>query len=379
MNKAYLLITMLLVHMACLPAEQFNHITKIYQHAGNVSDNIVCYFTKDPICNKLPQKPHEIQKKDQETLTFFLPMTVVYGAEAKEMLKKLHASKKNGYTISFQNVTTPIKGIKVAINYNAHKIMCDYQIFNAITGNKGIVFSFHNKEVLAKLKISTDPIMQYALNVCEHGKKPKIMLDIGHGGSDEGKVGCFNVQEKVINFQVGTKVAAYLKKAGYEVLLTRNNDCFVPLDQRTFYANKKKVDLFLSIHANAGSTDAASGIETYWLDSKLLKNCTINNHDTLKKLVVMNDTLSSLLAENVHSSVIAAAKKVYDVNDRKVRTSVTQVLLGTDLMMPSALIEVGFLSNQKETKLLMNNNYQMTLAQAIAEGIINYFKKCSVS
>jgi N-acetylmuramoyl-L-alanine amidase len=166
-----------------------------------------------------------------------------------------------------------------------------------------------------------------------------------------------------------------VKNAGYEVFLTRDNDSFVALDERTTQANKKKVDLFLSIHANAGSPHA-SGIETYWLDSKLLKNCNSIRNDTVQKLVVMKDTLSSLCAQCVHNAAIDAAKKIYNVNDRKVKTSVAQVLLGTDVMIPAALIEIGFLSNQKETKLLMDKAYQSTIAQGIANGIITYFSKC---
>lgn len=366
----------LITTLSCLATNKLNHLTKVYEHKGTITDNIVCYFTEDPVCNKLPNKPRDSVTKQQETMIFFLPMTSVEGSEAKSMVKKLHATKKNGYTIAIQEVMTPIKGIKVTIVYDPNKIFCDYQMFNAITGNKGLVFSFHNKEVLTKLKVSTDPLMQYAMNMKDHAKKPKIMLDIGHGGSDEGKVGCFHVQEKVVNLQVGTKIAKLLKNAGYEVFLTRENDSFVALDERTSLANKKKVDLFLSIHANAGGTNAA-GIETYWLDSKLLKKNCLTYDENLQKLVVMRDTLSCLFAHHIHTSALDAARKVYDVNDRKVKTSVAQVLLGTDMMIPSALIEIGFLSNLKETKFLMDAHYQSELAQGIAHGVISYLKRCA--
>lgn len=363
--------------LSCIAASSnINYLTKVYHHKGNVSDSVVCYFTQEPICNKLPAKPHDPNdSKQKEVMNFFVPMATLQGAEARTMVKKVNGAKKNGYQISLQEATTPIKGMKITIEYDPVKTVCDYQTFNAITGDKGLVFSFHNKEVLTKLKISTDPLMQYALNLHDHAQKPRIMLDLGHGGSDEGKVGWFQVQEKVINFQVGSKVALFLKNAGYEVFLTRDNDSFVALDERTTQANKKKVDLFLSIHANAGSPHA-SGIETYWLDSKLLKNCNSIRNDTVQKLVVMKDTLSSLCAQCVHNAAIDAAKKIYNVNDRKVKTSVAQVLLGTDVMIPAALIEIGFLSNQKETKLLMDKAYQSTIAQGIANGIITYFSKC---
>lgn len=353
-----------------------NHITKIFHHQGTVTDNVVCYFSEEPVCNKLPNKPNGHQSKNFDSMVFFLPMTLLQGSEVKTMAKKVHENKRAGYTISFNEVTAPIKGIKIAITYDSAKILCDYQTFNAITGNKGLVISFHNKQILSTLKTSTDSLIQYAMNKLENESKPKIMLDIGHGGIDEGKVGCYYVKEKNINYQVGTKVASLLKKSGCEVYLSRYGDYFVALDERTTEANKKKVDLFLSIHANSGSSHTASGIETYCLDSSLLKKGSLHN-DHLTLLRAQQDCMNAKLAEAVHSSTLAAAKKVYDVKDRKVKKSVSQVLLGTDVMIPSALIEVGFLSNHNETKLLMDPAYQMTLAQGIVQGILTYLKKPS--
>ncbi len=363
----------LLWHFISVAAQQSNEITKIYYHKGTVTDHVVCYFSQDPICNQLPQKPTE--KKSSQAI-FFLPRTSIASIEAKDMLKKLHQTKSNHYTISFQEVKTPIKGIKITLNYDPETIFYEYQSFNAITGNKGMVFSLHNKNVLSKIKLTTDPLLQYAMNL-QKNKKPKIMLDLGHGGCDEGKVGCLNIQEKEINLQVGKKVAQVLHKNGCDVLLTRADDSFVALDERTTLTNKKKVDLFLSIHANAGSQNAC-GIETYWLDSSLLKRMGSLSHQHVDQLRAMRNRLSSLFAQAVHSEVIAAAQKVYKVNDRTVKTSVAQVLLGIDMLVPAALIEIGFLSNLQETKLLVDEKYQMILAQAIAKGIINYLKQCRV-
>lgn len=389
MKKLFQCSTLLIFSILQCQAVSLNYLTKVYQHQGNVSDNLVCYFTQEPICNKLPQKVtnesgKNNQENNQETLHYFLPMTALQGSEVKNMLNKVHATQNTTYMVMFEEVTKPIKGIKVTITYDPRMIMVDYKEFDAITGNKGLVFSFHNKEFLSKIKLSTDPLLQYALNIRDHKDRPKVMLDFGHGGMDEGKVGFFHVQEKVINFQVGTKVAALLQKAGCDVCSTRDGDYYVALDERTTHANKKKVDLFLSIHANSGATNIASGIETYWLDSNLLKPkcCLVNTKnlagDALQRLALMKSTLSALLAQSVHDAALAAAKKVYAVNDRKVKTSVAQVLLGTEMLIPSALIEIGFLSHQQETKLLMDNTYQHKIAQGIAQGIMNYFKKCSV-
>lgn len=355
--------------VSCYAKDELNHITKMYHHQGNLTDNISCYFTKDPVCNKLPQKNLDKTNKSYESLMLFFPMTIVQDQEVKQLVKKLHEAPKNGYSITFQEVTKPIKGIKVVIGYDSQKIIFDYQMYNAITGNKGIVFSFHNKQLLTKLKVSTDPLLQYAWNGTE---KPKIMLDIGHGGSDQGKVGCFNVEEKNINFQVGSRIATLLKQSGCEVYLTRYGDYFVALDNRTADANKKKVDLFLSIHANAGASNAV-GIETYCLDSALFKGY-LKHDECLQKILARRDFLNYSFAQSVHAAALEAAKKVYKVTDRKVKRTVSQVLLGTDLMIPSALIEIGFLSNHDETKLLMNKNYQAILAQGIAKGVLHYLK-----
>ena len=366
-------ISVFFMHGISLAVQQTNEITKIYYHAGIITDHIVCYFSHDPICNQLPQKP---ANKKNTQVTFFLPKTAIVSSEAKEMLKKVQTSKMAHYSIIFNEVKTPIKGIKIVINYDPQFIGYEYQLFNAITGNKGIVFSLHNKNLLNKIKLSTDPIAQYAMNIPKD-KKPKIMLDLGHGGLDEGKVGCLNIQEKEINLQVGKKVARLLDKNGCEVFLTRSDDSFIALDERTSLANKKKVDLFLSIHANSGSKNA-SGIETYWLDNSLLKQMGPLPPYTICQLRTMRNTLSSLFAQSVHNEVIAAAQKVYKVNDRTVKTSVAQVLLGIDMLVPAALIEIGFLSNLQETKLLIDEKYQMILAQAIVQGIINYLKQCLV-
>lgn len=222
--------------------QKVNHLTKTFFHQGIISDRIVCYFSQEPIFNRVAQKKNNHEQKNTQVLTLFLPMTQIEGSDSRAMLKKVQEAHKKYYSIAFQEVAKPVKGIKVSIEYNPEKVLHEYQLFDAITGNKGLVFTFHNKDVLVQLKNSTDPLLQYAqLN---QKKSPKIMLDIGHGGSDEGKVGYFNIREKNITLQVGTKVAHILKKSGYDVLLTRNGDYFVALDERTTASNKKKLIFF---------------------------------------------------------------------------------------------------------------------------------------
>ena len=345
-------------------AQQMNELTKVFFHQSSINDKLVCYFTNDPICNRLPSK--ESDKEGQKTtLQFFMPMTVE-GTEAKTNIKKIQGVKHNAYSFTFNEVTKPIKGINLTITYDPKQIVCNYEAFDAINTYKGIVFSFHNKEALQTLKFKTDGLLQYACN--RPSQKSRIMLDYGHGGSDDGKVGCFGVKEKNVNLEVGQKVARLLSKQGYEVFSTRTNDSFVALDERTKYANQKNVDLFVSIHANASVKPEIQGVETYWINYDLFKpSMTLSDSNVGKILTAIKhdqSMRSQALAQSIHHHVITATKKIHAVVDRKVKQSIAQVLLGPQ--MPSALIEIGFLSNPDETKLLIDQHYQQIVAQGIA-------------
>jgi len=351
-------------------ASTMNELTKVFHHQSPLGDKLVCYFTQDPICNRLPTKNGQ-KETEKATLQFFLPMTSE-GNEAKAMIKKIQSKINPAYTVAFAQVTKPMKGISLIITYDPKKITCNYESFDAINTHKGLIFSFHNKEILQQLKLKTDGLLQYACN--NPSTKPRIMLDYGHGGSDDGKVGCFNVKEKDINLEVGRRVSRLLSHKGYEVFSTRTRDCFVALDERTRNANQKKVDLFVSIHANSAHKSEIQGIETYWMNYDLFKPgmslSDASDFALLNMLKHARSTNSQKLASLIHEHVIQATKKVHNTVDRKVKQSVAQVLLGSE--MPSALIEIGFLSNPEETKLLADHYYQQIVAQGIASGIIAY-------
>lgn len=355
MKKVLLLLSFLYMGYGFSKTKQ-NHLTKMYHHQGQVADKLVCYFDQDPICNQIPQ----ITSNNE--LVFFMPMT----SFTKET-KKMKPIKKEFYTISFQEVQTPIPGIKLHIAFDADQVGCECEAFDAITTKKGLVFTLKNKAFIAKLKQS-DRILFFA-----HATKPKIMLDFGHGGYEAGKIGCFQVHEKNINLQVGSKLAKLLRQKGYDVILTRNSDTFVPLDMRTYLANNQKADLFVSLHSNAGPAKA-SGIETYWMGQQLFTPVIAHNDAQSDNLFFLKkrDACSKLLAQSIHKNVLQGVQD-HAIKDRKVKTSVAQVLLGTE--MPAALIEMGFLSNRQETMLLSDSDYQMKLARGICDGIEDYFLK----
>lgn len=353
-----------------------NQLNKIFHHQGIFGDKLICYFSRDPICNYLPERPEENKRENnqEQTIIFFLPMTQIAGKETKDMIAKINNNKKDNYSVTFQEVNKPIKGIKITIVFNPKLIMCDYATCDSISMQKGLVFSFHSIAVLEEIKMKTDRVLRYASY--EKKTKPflKVMLDYGHGGNDDGAISKTNIKEKDITASVGSKVADLLRTKGFDVLLTRKSDVFIPLDQRTLLANRNHADLFISIHANSAHNDTTSGIETYWSSRQYLHRIALGNcscNDTVTVLEKKFDSLSHLLANVVHKNLIEALNEHYRVTDRTVKQKLAQVLIGCD--MPAALIELGFLSNPLETKNLTDPQYQQLIAQGICKGVEMYY------
>jgi len=222
--------------------------------------------------------------------------------------------------------------------------------------------------------------------------KKTIVIDPGHGGRDAGAVGHKKYREKVVVLQTSKKLRDILVKRGYTVYMTRNGDNFVKLRKRTKFANKKKADLFLSIHANSvpkRNRKKAQGIETYFLSTKRSKRAEntlrAENIDISKmEKDGMNTTLhlmsrekifaSNKLAIDLQQNMLASLKTNYkDVKDGGVRSGPFWVLVGAE--MPAVLIEIGFISHPKEATRMVNHRYQQKQAIGIANGVDRYFAK----
>jgi N-acetylmuramoyl-L-alanine amidase len=224
--------------------------------------------------------------------------------------------------------------------------------------------------------------------------RKRIVLDPGHGGHDPGAVGPNNLYEKDIVLDIALKLKKILANdPNFEIFLTRETDVFIPLDQRTAIANGKKADLFVSIHANASPRRDARGIETYLLnwtnDEEALKVAARENAISLKKMKKMNEgrnvldvMLSDLKRDNkrdeslklanfVQQNMVTGLNKSYShIVDHGVKQALFYVLFGAE--MPSVLVEVSFISNPLEEKLLARDGYRAELAQSIAAGINRY-------
>lgn len=357
-----------------------NQLNKVYHHqmasdtsasAAHASielGSLVCYFSVAPMINSLSKNQ---KNKQQEDLVFFFPKTSISSSEAKAAIKSLNANKQSLYTIRFEEVTAPTQGIKLYLAFDPAKVSLKYDVFDSIGLQKGVVFRFFNQQLLKEL---SGKCCKPVLNVASAKKPSRIVVDCGHGGKDTGTIGVFDYAEKQVTLNVGLELAHLLQDKGYKVVLTRAEDVDVPLDVRTTLANKKKADLLISIHANSASNQSAQGIETYCLDERLLATIDSTLDDRAAAITGGLDrqrcAASNALAKSIHAHVLTQANKEYAVADRFVRKSVSQLLLGS--AMPSALIEVGFLSNSYEAQLLGQERYQKLLAQGICDGVVSY-------
>jgi len=219
-----------------------------------------------------------------------------------------------------------------------------------------------------------------------------IVLDAGHGGHDTGAVGPAGLQEKDLVLDVTRRVARLVEdKLNVKVVLSRDGDHFVPLRDRTSFANKERADLFVSIHANAHREAAADGVETYFLSSEATdstarqvaaaENGVIQLEQPAGRGTGQVDIVkailwdlaqsefqveSSRLAEVVHDSMTQTLR----ISNRGVKQAGFYVLGGA--AMPAILLEIGFVTNPREERKLKDTKYRDEIARAIASGLAEY-------
>jgi len=223
-----------------------------------------------------------------------------------------------------------------------------------------------------------------------------VVVDPGHGGKDPGAIGPTGVMEKTVVLGIGLELRTMLEKAGFKVFMTRDKDVFIPLRDRTKFANEKKADIFVSVHADAIAGDAKKrsatrGYKVYFLsqakneEDKMVamrENAVIELEDKDKRsnYDALQDVLISIAgAEYLRESQDLAIfiEQSFGANIKQIprlQLGVGQanfwVLNGA--YMPSVLIETGFVSNTEEEKLLSDKRVQFQQAAAISEAIVKF-------
>ncbi len=229
----------------------------------------------------------------------------------------------------------------------------------------------------------TDPSMTRVLGL----KLGKVVIDPGHGGHDTGTHGPSGFTEKDLVLDVAKRLGNLIEtRLGSEVVYTRTDDTFIPLEDRTRIANEHKADLFLSIHANSSPARATSGVETYYLNfttnKAALEVAARENAASQHSIYDLKDLVEKIarkdkidesreFAQRVQASLAAlSARSNARSRDRGVRTAPFVVLIGAS--MPSILAEIGFLTNAHDENLMKKPEYRRKIAEAIYKGLAQY-------
>lgn len=239
-----------------------------------------------------------------------------------------------------------------------------------------------NADKKTKFKSTDSPINRYI-----------VVIDAGHGGKDSGALGGQDRIEKTVVFSISKKLKTKLESMGFQVYMTRSQDSFVELPKRTEYANEKRADIFISIHANAAPNKAQEnifkGLEIYYLSpaqTQRAKDAAEKENSVMfqdKDYYTKNAYLSLLNREKIVEShklgldvdheIVSSVQSHYGhLEDGGVKPANFWVLVGAQ--MPAILVETGYITHPQEGKNLLDSYYQKLVAKGIAEGIERYLK-----
>jgi N-acetylmuramoyl-L-alanine amidase len=215
----------------------------------------------------------------------------------------------------------------------------------------------------------------------------RIVVDAGHGGHDTGTIGPNGLMEKDLVLDVALRLGRLLEtRLGADVIFTRDDDTFIPLETRTAIANEKQADLFISIHANSSPDPGARGVETYYLNftsnPDALEVAARENAVSEKSIFELQDLVKTItlkekieesreLATDVQQSLYSGlATRHTTLRDRGVKKAPFVVLIGAN--MPSILAEISFVSNPTDAAKLETPEYREKIAESLYKGIANY-------
>ena len=220
----------------------------------------------------------------------------------------------------------------------------------------------------------------------------KIVVDAGHGGHDTGTIGPHGLMEKDLVLDVSLRLGKLLEnKLGADVVFTRPDDTFIPLENRTAIANQAQADLFISVHANSSRDPSARGIETYYLNftsnpdalevaarENAVSDQSIHELQDLVKKIALKDKIdeSREFASDVdHALKSGLSARGNNMRDRGVKKAPFIVLIGAN--MPSILAEISFLSNPKDERKLQTPEYRQKIAESLYRGVTDYVRGLS--
>lgn len=305
-----------------------------------------------------------------------------------ERVKFLRASPKDQDTVRILVEIKTFRDYKIFSLRSPSRVVIDVWGHSSSPGHE----DDHDQDEGDSPNVSTIIEASDLANQFQLGVK-RIVIDPGHGGQDVGAPGFEKgVFEKDVVLAIGKKLSEKIQKdLGIEVIMTRSDDTFITLEERTRIANKQKADLFISIHTNATLNKQAYGIETYFLnlarDKDSVAVAARENATSEKNISDLQSILDSLmrntkitesskLATYVQDSLVKGMSKSYEqIHNKGVKQAPFYVLLGA--RMPAILIETSFISNERECQRLTDSDYQDKLCDSIVDGIRAYIRKTS--
>jgi N-acetylmuramoyl-L-alanine amidase/putative methionine-R-sulfoxide reductase with GAF domain len=269
----------------------------------------------------------------------------------------------------------------VSLEPNPYRLVVQLRKLGANT--KSQVSLFPEAPEAEKLAIVVPPPSREDLQLRAHVPKMRIVVDAGHGGWDLGTVGRKGLLEKDLVLEIAQRLGKLLEsRMGADVILTRNDDNYIPLDERAGKANQAQADLFVSVHANYSDLPSARGVETYYTnlfsapnskdletrdpERKSTNSATLSAADLHEKI-----EQSRRLAASVQRSLYGTlAAQNPGLRDRGVKAASYVVL--TETAMPGILAEVSFVSSPTDEQKLRSDGYREQIAEALYKGIARY-------
>lgn len=299
----------------------------------------------------------------------------------------LKAARAGQYDKQTVRVVLDIESIE---DYKIFALDEPYRIVIDVTGEKGAAAAISKIAPKAAPPAAAgaqkaDPSLSQQLGL----KVKMIVIDPGHGGKDSGAVGKGGLKEKDVVLKLGKMLRNKLKGSfNGSIIMTRDTDVFIPLEERTAIANSKEADIFVSLHINASPKRTARGIETYILnishDQEARRLAARENATSTRSVsdleFILNDLIktaktndSSQLAASVNTNLTNKLKENYSgIKSNGVKGAPFYVLVGTK--MPSILVESSFISNPEEEMRLRDDKYLQSIVDGIYNGLVEYLK-----
>lgn len=315
----------------------------------------------------------------------------IYQAKLNPILHGKTFLVKNAYLSQIRIAQKTTSTVRVVVDLDFKKVN-RYRVFHLFDPFRIVIDIYPHSSALKPSPAKTPQTPKPAKSGYSLARQlglgiQRIVIDPGHGGEDPGCIGKRGLQEKNIVLDVSRRLRKLLSQNnGLEVILTRESDILIPLENRTVIANQKQADLFISIHANAHRNKKRSGIETFYLNFSqdpsvneiaARENATstknISEMKEIIKKIVQNSKIveSKELATKIQKNLVKSLSHKYmNIKDLGVKGGPFWVLIGGE--MPSVLVEISHLSNLREEGMLKNSQYRQQIAQGIYKGVLEY-------